>query len=119
VTPAGVDGRNRNDSLDDASLCGWTSGLDRHDTGRRQPIKSARCIASFFLDHEICAFAVLAQSLPTAAETDPAEFIGSLGNQALEVLRRASSLHHKQAYFHQLPSQDFDLLAISRFVRGS
>jgi phospholipid transport system substrate-binding protein len=61
---------------------------------------------------------MLAQSLPAAAETDPAEFIGTFGNQALETLRDSSSLHQKQACFHQLLSQDFDLLAISRFVLG-
>jgi phospholipid transport system substrate-binding protein len=72
----------------------------------------------FFSVAGFALLALLAQSLPAAAETDPAEFIGSLGNQALEVLRDNSSLFQKQAYFHQMLNQDFDLLGISRFVLG-
>jgi len=34
----------------------------------------------FFWVTGFAVFALLAQSLPAAAETDPAEFIGSLGN---------------------------------------
>jgi phospholipid transport system substrate-binding protein len=63
-------------------------------------------------------FAVLAQSVPVAAETDPAEFIDGLGNQTLAVIRDSTSLHQKQTYFQQLFSQDFDLSGISRFVLG-
>jgi phospholipid transport system substrate-binding protein len=70
----------------------------------------------------ISAFALgaaLAPALPAAADTDAAEFIDSLGNQALEVIRGGTSLSQKQTYFHQLFSQDFDLSTISRFVLGS
>jgi phospholipid transport system substrate-binding protein len=63
-------------------------------------------------------FTLLMHSFPAAAETDPAQFISSLGNQTIEVLHDNTSLHQKQTYFHQLLSQDFDLLGISRFILG-
>jgi phospholipid transport system substrate-binding protein len=75
-------------------------------------------LRNFFSASGFVVFAALARSLPAAADTDPAEFIGSLGNQALEVLRDSTSLYQKQTFFHQLLSQDFDLSGISRFVLG-
>jgi phospholipid transport system substrate-binding protein len=54
-----------------------------------------------------------------AAEDAPAAFIGSLGQQALAVIRRPDlSVDGKTAYFQQLLRQDFDLTGISRFVLG-
>jgi phospholipid transport system substrate-binding protein len=73
----------------------------------------------FFTISGFALGAALAPSLPAAADTDAVEFIDSLGNQALEVIRDGTSLSQKQTYFHQLFSQDFDLSAISRFVLGS
>ena len=73
----------------------------------------------FFMISAFALGAALAPALPAAADTDAAEFIDSLGNQALEVIRGGTSLSQKQTYFHQLFSQDFDLSAISRFVLGS
>jgi len=73
----------------------------------------------FFSTSGFALFALLAQSYSVAAGTDPADFIDALGNQTIEVIQDSSSLHQKQYYFHQLPSQDFDLSGISRFVLGS
>jgi phospholipid transport system substrate-binding protein len=73
----------------------------------------------FFLIAGFVFFAALAPSSPATADTDPTEFIDTLGNQALDVLRDATSLHQKQTYFDQLFRQDFDLSGISRFVLGS
>ena len=73
----------------------------------------------FFLIAVFVFFAALAPSSPATADTDPTEFIDTLGNQALDVLRDATSLHQKQTYFDQLFRQDFDLSGISRFVLGS
>jgi phospholipid transport system substrate-binding protein len=64
-------------------------------------------------------FAALAPWFPAAADTDPTEFIDTLGNQALEVLHDSTSLYQKQTYFNQLFRQDFDLSGISRFVLGA
>jgi len=73
----------------------------------------------FFMISGFALGAALVPSLPAAADTDATEFIDSLGNQTLEVIRDSTSLSQKQTYFHQLFSQDFDLSAISRFVLGS
>ena len=57
--------------------------------------------------------------LPAAADDAPTAFIGSLGQQALSVIRRPDvSLDGKTAYFRQLLRQDFDIPGISRFVLG-
>src|SRR5260370_32021200 len=70
----------------------------------------------------ITSFSLVAGSLapmfPAAADTVPTEFIRTLGNQALEVIRDNSFPHQKQVYFQQLFRQDFDLPGISRFVLG-
>ena len=52
------------------------------------------------------------------ADTDPAEFICILGNQARELIRSDSTPAQKQAFFHQLLQQDFDIPGIARFVFG-
>jgi phospholipid transport system substrate-binding protein len=72
----------------------------------------------FFSISGFALLAALALSFPAAADTDPTEFIDSLGNQTLEMIRDSTSLYQKQTYFHQLLSQDFDLSGISRFVLG-
>jgi phospholipid transport system substrate-binding protein len=62
------------------------------------------------------AVAPLSRSASGAATA--ADFIGALGNQALEVIRSSASPGQKAAYFHQALRQDFDLAAIARFVLG-
>jgi hypothetical protein len=49
----------------------------------------------FFLIAGFVFFAALAPSFPATADTDPTEFLDTLGNQALDVLRDATSLHQK------------------------
>jgi phospholipid transport system substrate-binding protein len=53
-----------------------------------------------------------------AADTGPAELVRVLGNEALEVIRSDTSPAQKQAFFHQLLRQDFDLPGIAQFVLG-
>jgi len=53
-----------------------------------------------------------------AAGEDPADFIRTLGNQGLEVIRSSAALEQKATYFHQMLRQDFALTEISRFVLG-
>ena len=60
----------------------------------------------------------IAPPCPVAAATDATNFIQTLGNQALEVIRSNAAPAQKAAYFHQVLHQDFDLPAISRFVLG-
>jgi phospholipid transport system substrate-binding protein len=56
---------------------------------------------------------------PATAEDAPTAFIGSLGQQALDVIHRPDlPVDGKAAYFRQLLRQDFDLTGISRFVLG-
>ena len=55
---------------------------------------------------------------PVAADTDLAEFVRTLGNTALEVIRADTSAAQKHAFFHQLLQQDFDLPGIAQFVLG-
>jgi phospholipid transport system substrate-binding protein len=55
--------------------------------------------------------------LPAAA-TDATNFIQTLGNQALAVIRSNAALAQKEHYFHQVLHQDFDLSGICRFVLG-
>src|SRR3954447_23239522 len=62
--------------------------------------------------------AAAAASIGPAAAAGPDDFIRNLGNQAIEVIRSATSLDQKSAYFHRALHQDFDLRSISRFVLG-
>jgi phospholipid transport system substrate-binding protein len=93
---------------------GYWSGVDKMLL-RGIPVMFRRLIS-------ITSFSLVAGSLapmfPAAADTVPTEFIRTLGNQALEVIRDNSFLHQKQVYFQQLFRQDFDLPGISRFVLG-
>jgi phospholipid transport system substrate-binding protein len=60
-------------------------------------------------------------AVPAAAQpvdSGSAQFIGSLGDQALQVIRSDMAAPQKLAFFHQLLAQDFDMPAISRFVLG-
>jgi phospholipid transport system substrate-binding protein len=59
-----------------------------------------------------------ASVIPAGADTGPAEFVGTLGNEALGVLRADTPPVQKQAFFHQLLQQNFDLPGIARFVLG-
>jgi phospholipid transport system substrate-binding protein len=52
------------------------------------------------------------------ADTGPAEFVRALGNEALGVIRADMPAAQKQAFFHQLLEQNFDLPGIARFVLG-
>jgi len=47
-----------------------------------------------------------------------ADFINTLGNQAVQVIRSSAMPSQKIAYFQQLLREDFDLPGISRFVLG-
>jgi phospholipid transport system substrate-binding protein len=60
----------------------------------------------------------LAQVFPAAADAGPEEFVRTLGNEALEVIRANMPPAQKQAFFHQLLQQDFDVPGIARFVLG-
>jgi phospholipid transport system substrate-binding protein len=60
---------------------------------------------------------VMGQSSAIAA-AEVADFITTLGNQALEVLHSSATPSQKIAYFQQLLREDFDLPGISRFVLG-
>jgi phospholipid transport system substrate-binding protein len=60
----------------------------------------------------------LSSALPAAADTPPAEFVRALGNEALGVIRAEMPAAQKQAFFHQLLEQNFDLSGIARFVLG-
>jgi phospholipid transport system substrate-binding protein len=46
------------------------------------------------------------------------DFINTLGNQAVQVIRSSAMPSQKIAYFQQLLREDFDLPGISRFVLG-
>ena len=75
-----------------------------------------------FLRALTLAFAVTgsaaAPSLGIAAGETPAEFIQTLGKDLLADIRSAASLDQKEAYFHQMLAQDFDMDGIARFVLG-
>jgi phospholipid transport system substrate-binding protein len=62
--------------------------------------------------------AAMGPPLQEARATSATDFIGTLGSQAIEVLRANTSPAEKAAYFHQALDQDFDLPAIARFVLG-
>ena len=63
-------------------------------------------------------FTGLSSALPAAADTPPAEFVRALGNEALGVIRAEMPAAQKQAFFHQMLEQNFDLPGIARFVLG-
>ena len=63
-------------------------------------------------------FTGLSSAFPAAADTGPAEFVRTLGNEALGVIRADMPPAQKQAFFHQLLQQNFDLPGIARFVLG-
>lgn len=76
-----------------------------------------RFVRSLILTLAIIAGAVAA-SLPAAAGETPTEFIRILGREALAEMRSFAPLDQKEAYFHQMLRQNFDLDGISRFVLG-
>jgi phospholipid transport system substrate-binding protein len=55
---------------------------------------------------------------PAVAAADPAAMINDLGNRALEVLAKPVSARQREARFHELFHEDFDVPAIARFVLG-
>jgi phospholipid transport system substrate-binding protein len=61
---------------------------------------------------------ILTAAGPAAAGENPVDFIRTMGNQGLAVIRSNAAMDQKAAYFHQLLRQDFDLTDISRFVLG-
>jgi len=63
-------------------------------------------------------FTGLAAVFPAVADTGPAEFVRTLRNEALGVIRADIAPGQKQAFFRQLLQQDFDLPGITRFVLG-
>jgi phospholipid transport system substrate-binding protein len=60
----------------------------------------------------------VAAASPAVADTGPAEFVRTLGNTALEVIRANTTASQKLAFFHQLLQQDFDVPGIAQFVLG-
>ena len=72
----------------------------------------------FLLSIGFASLVAMTAAQSAAAAADPAEFIRTLGNQAIEVIRSAASPDQKRAYFHQALHQDFDLRSICRFVLG-
>jgi len=48
------------------------------------------------------------------ADTGPAEFVRTLGNEALGVIRADMAPDQKQAFFHQLLQQNFDVTSAMR-----
>jgi phospholipid transport system substrate-binding protein len=63
-------------------------------------------------------FTGLVAASPAMADTGPAEFVRTLGNEALRVIRADMAPAQKQAFFHQLLQRDFDVPGIARFVLG-
>jgi phospholipid transport system substrate-binding protein len=55
---------------------------------------------------------------PAAAAQDARAFIGTLGNQAIQVLGPSVSPAQRQARFRELFRDDFDIPGIGRFVLG-
>jgi phospholipid transport system substrate-binding protein len=62
--------------------------------------------------------AAAAAPVQPAGAAGPDDFIRTLGNQAIEVIRSGASPDQKRAYFHRALHQDFDLRSMSRFVLG-
>ena len=64
------------------------------------------------------ALAVSVAPPSATAGENPAQFIGTLGDQGLEVIRSAETPDQKVTYFREMLRQDFDLPGICRFVLG-
>ncbi len=62
--------------------------------------------------------AALSPGFAAASDTASEQFIQTLGNQALNVVRSSTPPAQKLSYFHELLDQDFDMPSISRFVLG-
>jgi phospholipid transport system substrate-binding protein len=72
----------------------------------------------YLLSIGLASIVAMTAAQSAAAAADPAEFIRTLGNQAIEVISSAASPDQKRAYFHRALHQDFDLRRICRFVLG-
>ncbi len=61
-----------------------------------------------------------AAAIPVGAAIEPGsmQFIESLGNQALQVVRSTMPPAQKLAFFHEVLRQDFDMPRIAQFVLG-
>jgi phospholipid transport system substrate-binding protein len=77
----------------------------------------ARFARGFAIGPAIIA-GVSAAARPAAADESPAGFIRILGQEALAEMRSSAPFPQKEAYFHQMLRQDFDMAGISRFVLG-
>jgi phospholipid transport system substrate-binding protein len=55
---------------------------------------------------------------PALAAPDPVAMITDLGNRALAMLATPASARQREARFHELFHEDFDVPAIARFVLG-
>jgi phospholipid transport system substrate-binding protein len=72
----------------------------------------------FFTTTVIFLLTSLWCAVPGVANTGPEEFVRTLGNEALGVIRADMTPARKQAFFRQLLQQDFDVPGIARFVLG-
>jgi phospholipid transport system substrate-binding protein len=75
-------------------------------------------IRRFFMTAAFALFTGLVATSPGMADTGPAEFVRTLGNEALGVIRADMRPDQKQTCFHQLLQQDFDVPGIAQFVLG-
>jgi phospholipid transport system substrate-binding protein len=89
-------------------------GVPEHSPGFAAVLKIARVVTIAL----VTIAGVLATPSLDAAGEDPANFIRTLGNQGLAVIRSSATLDQKAAYFHQMLHQDFALGNISHFVLG-
>lgn len=60
----------------------------------------------------------LAPAFSAPADRGSAQFIASLGDQALQVIRSNTDPRQKLTYFHEMLDRDFDMVGISHFVLG-
>lgn len=61
---------------------------------------------------------IFAPAFSAASDSGSTEFIRSLGNQGLQLIRSDMPPAQKLAAFHELLGEDFDMPRISRFVLG-
>ena len=112
--PLGTESRTPLDHRTRLPDCVQPDSVPEHSAGFAAVVEVTRVIT--------IALVVIAGILLTprfaAAGEDPADFIRTLGNQALAVIRSSATLGQKATYFHQMLRQDFALTEISRFVLG-
>jgi len=96
------------------SDCVQPHSAPKHSPGFAAVVELARLVTIAL----VVIVGVLETPRFAAAGEDPADFIRTLGNQGLEVIRSSAALEQKATYFHQMLRQDFALTEISRFVLG-